>query len=93
MIKNLLQFLMNTVFRIVTFLLTWYTHVQKKKLYQRPLRTIYVILSLRISALLPADTILQCTKIPVPSWWYSFPFLYFTPTKSNLHPANSLLLL
>ena len=36
-------------------------------LHQRPLRTIYDTLSLTNSTLLTADTILWCTKNPVPN--------------------------
>jgi hypothetical protein len=42
-------------------------------LHQRPLNIIYDILSLMTSTLLSADTILLCTKKPVPNWWSPFP--------------------
>jgi len=42
-------------------------------LHQRLLRTIYDTQSQTNSTLLTADTILRCTKNPVPNW-FSFPF-------------------
>ena len=43
-------------------------------LHQRPLRSIYDILSLTKSTLLTSDTVLCRTKNPVSNWWFSFPF-------------------
>jgi len=43
-------------------------------LYQRPLKTMFYILSLTNSTLLTADNILWCKKNPVPNLWFSFPF-------------------
>jgi hypothetical protein len=42
-------------------------------LHQQPLSIMYNILSLTNSTLLTADTILLCTKKPVPNSWFSFP--------------------
>ena len=68
MVENLPLFFRRTVFCIIiTFLLTWRMHIQTMILHQRPLRTIYDTLSLTNSTLLTADTVLWCTKNPVPN--------------------------
>ena len=50
-------------------------------LNQRPLITVYDTLTLINSTLLTADTILWCTKNPVPDWW-----IYFFPPVDNYNP-------
>ena len=48
-------------------------YIQNNDITQRLLRTTYGILSLTNSTLWTVDTILWCTKNPLPSWCFSFP--------------------
>ena len=106
MVENLPLFLIKTVFRIITFLLAWWMHIQNN--YITPATFQYYIrhpITKKLSSL-TVDTVLWCTKILFP---VGFSFLSInkiqypaltvrtlshltprTPTKSNLHLTNSL---
>ena len=74
MIKNLFWFLIKLSFKSSPFSTLGTCTFRTMILHQRPLKIIYDILSLTNSTLLTADTILRCTKNPVPNLWFSCPF-------------------
>jgi hypothetical protein len=63
-----------TIFGIISFLLTWCMHIQSNDI-KPPTSQNYIWHPIFTnSTLLTADSILWCTKNPVPNWWLSFPF-------------------
>jgi len=92
-LKNLLFFLIKTVFSIITFLRTWCMRIQNNDITSAPLRTIYDILLLRNSTLFTGHTVLSahykksCSELTI---FVSFYIKKIQSSILTIHPLPHL---